>query len=119
MLLTLMQSRHAVLMGARPDKQPGRFKREANRAGSTLFVAPDQVEGTLARGFEYYDSLDTPFARAVFMMFLVSEVNPFVYGNGRIARIMINEELVGAGQRRTILPHASHHHYLTYLNAQA
>ena len=43
MLLTLMQSRHALLMSARPDKQPGRFKREANRAGSTLFVAPNQV----------------------------------------------------------------------------
>jgi hypothetical protein len=44
-------------MGARPDKQPWRFKREANRAGSTLFVGPDQVEGALARGFEYYNSL--------------------------------------------------------------
>ena len=65
MLLSLMQSRHALLMSARPDKQPGHFKTEANRAGSTLFVAPDQVEGTLARGFEYYDSLDTPFAREV------------------------------------------------------
>ena len=28
------------------------------------------------------------------MMFLVSEVHPFVDGNGRIARIMMNAELV-------------------------
>lgn len=117
MLLALMQSRHAVLMGARPDKQPGRFKREANRAGSTLFVAPDQVEGTLARGFEYYQSLDTPFARAVFMMFLVSEVHPFVDGNGRIARIMMNAELVAAGEERIIIPTVYRNNYLTALKA--
>lgn len=117
MLLTLMQSRHALLMSARPDKHPGRFKREANRAGSTLFVAPDQVEGTLARGFEYYDSLDTPFARAVFMMFLVSEVHPFVDGNGRIARIMMNAELVAAGEERIIVPTVYRSNYLTALKA--
>lgn len=116
-LLALMQSRHAVLMGARPDKQPGRFKREANRAGSTLFVAPDQVEGTLACGFEYYQSLDTPFARAVFMMFLVSEVHPFVDGNGRIARIMMNAELVAAGEERIIIPTVYRNNYLTALKA--
>jgi len=117
MLVALMQSRHAQLMGARPDKQPGRFKREANRAGSTLFVAPDQVEGTLARGFEYYQSLDTPFARAVFMMFLVSEVHPFVDGNGRIARIMMNAELVAAGEERIIIPTVYRNNYLTALKA--
>lgn len=116
-LLALMQSRHAVLMGARPDKQPGRFKREANRAGSTQFVAPDQVEGTLACGFEYYQSLDTPFARAVFMMFLVSEVHPFVDGNGRIARIMMNAELVAAGEERIIIPTVYRNNYLTALKA--
>ncbi len=117
MLLSLMQSRHALLMSARPDKQPGRFKSEANRAGSTLFVAPDQVEGTLARGFEYYDSLETPFARAVFMMFLVSEVHPFVDGNGRIARIMMNAELVTAGEERIIIPTVYRSNYLTALKA--
>lgn len=117
MLIALMQSRHALLMNARPDKQPGRFKREANRAGSTLFVAPNQVEGTLARGFEYYDSLDTPFARAVFMMFLVSEVHPFVDGNGRIARIMMNAELVAAGEERIIIPTVYRSNYLTALKA--
>ncbi len=117
MLLALMQSRHALLMGERPDKQPGHFKREANRAGSTLFVAPDQVEGTLARGFEYYQSLDTPFARAVFMMFLVSEVHPFVDGNGRIARIMMNAELVAAGEERIIIPTVYRNNYLTALKA--
>ena len=44
------------------------------------------------------NSLDTPFARAVFIMFLVSEVHPFVDGNGRIAPIMKRAELVAAGE---------------------
>jgi hypothetical protein len=36
----LLQSRHATLMGGRPDKLPGRFKERPNRAGATEFVAP-------------------------------------------------------------------------------
>jgi hypothetical protein len=119
MLLSLLQQRHALLMSARSDKQPGRFKTEANRAGSTLFVAPDQVKGTLARGFEYYNALESPFARAVFIMFLVSEVHPFVDGNGRIARIMMNAELVTAGEERVIIPTVYRSNYLSALKAMS
>ncbi len=118
-LSTLLRNRHAQLMAARPDKSPGRFKTEANRAGQTVFVAPDQVEGTLARGFDYYRSLDTPFARAVFMMFLVSEVHPFADGNGRIARIMMNAELVSAGEERIIIPTVFRGNYLSALKAMS
>lgn len=117
MLLDLMQSRHATLMSARPEKRPGRLKTKSNRAGQTLFVAPDQVEGTLAQGFDYYQSLETPFARAMFMMFLISEVHPFVDGNGRIARIMMNAELVSAGEERIIIPTVFRGNYLTALKA--
>ena len=39
-------------------------------------------------------SLDDPIARVIYMMFLVSEVYPYDDGNGRIARIMMNAELV-------------------------
>jgi hypothetical protein len=116
-LLTLLRNRHALLMAARPDKRPGQFKIEGNRAGQTFFVAPDQVEGTLERGFEYYRNLDTPFARAVFMMFLVSEVHPFADGNGRIARIMMNAELVSAGEERIIIPTVFRGNYLAALKA--
>lgn len=117
MLLELLQSRHATLMSARPDKRPGFLKMDANRAGQTLFVAPDLVEGTLAQGFGYYQSLDTPFARAVFMMFLISEVHPFVDGNGRIARIMMNAELVKSGEERIIIPTVFRGNYLSALKA--
>jgi hypothetical protein len=39
-------------MGGRPDKQPGLFKDAANRAGSSLFVLPGLVAGTLRAGWE-------------------------------------------------------------------
>ena len=116
-LVTLLRNRHALLMAARPDKRPGQFKTESNRAGQTVFVAPEQVEGTLSRGFEYYRNLETPFARAAFMMFLVSEVHPFADGNGRIARIMMNAELVSAGEERIIIPTVFRGNYLSALKA--
>jgi Fic family protein len=37
-------------------------------------------------------------------MFAVSEVHPFDDGNGRIARIMMNAELVNSGQAKIIIP---------------
>jgi len=116
-LSDLLKSRHAALMAARPDKAPGIFKREANRAGRTVFVDPAHVEGTLARGFDLYPGLETPFARAVYMMFLVSEVHPFADGNGRIARIMMNAEFVAAGEERIVIPRIFRSNYLSALKA--
>ena len=66
----------AHVMEGRPDTRPGAFKQEANQAGPTVFVAPDLVTGTLAQGFGLCRSLETPFQRAVFMMFLIAEVHP-------------------------------------------
>lgn len=113
----LLKQRHATIMGARPDKSPGQYKSDPNRAGSTMFVAPDLVRGTLERGFDVYRSLETPFQRAVFMMFLVAEVHPFADGNGRLARIMMNAELVAAGEQRVIIPTIYRANYLSALKA--
>jgi Fic family protein len=116
-LLDLLSDRHAILMGGRPDVHPGRFKTRANRAGSTEFVAPDLVEGTLRAGFEASAGLLDPFARAVFLMFLISEVHPFADGNGRTARIFMNAELVSAGQVRLVVPTVYRLNYLSALKA--
>ena len=51
------------------------------------------------------------------MMFLVSEVHPFVDGNGRVARIMMNAEIVAAGERRIIVPTIFRSNYLSGLKA--
>jgi len=51
-LIALLKSRHSGILEGRSDKGPGRFKADPNRAGSTAFVAPELVEGTLAKGFD-------------------------------------------------------------------
>jgi hypothetical protein len=104
-------------MEARPDKTPGGYKSKSNQAGSTVFVDPGLVNGTLEKGFEFYRALEEPFQKAVFMMILVSEVHPFADGNGRVARIMMNAELVAKGQERLIVPTAYRTDYLGALKA--
>jgi len=103
-LLDLLQNRHRVLMREREDCNPDQFKDKNNQAGNTLFVDHRLVRGTLMQGFKYYAALKEPMARAIFMMFMISEVHPFVDGNGRIARIMMNAELFRGGQSRIIVP---------------
>jgi hypothetical protein len=44
--------------------------------------------------FDFYQTLALPFVCAAYIMFLISEVHPFLDGNGRMARVMMNEELV-------------------------
>ena len=43
---------------------------------------------------------------------MVSEIHPFLDGNGRIARIMMNAELVKANQTRIIIPTVYRDDYL-------
>lgn len=113
----LLKARHASIMAGRPGERPGGFKDRPNKAGSTSFVHPDEVKGTLRRGFEIYRRLDQPLDRASFMMFLVSEVHPFRDGNGRTARIMMNAELAAAGEARIIIPIIFRSNYLEGLKA--
>jgi len=115
--LELLKRRHSAFMEFRPDKNPGEFKKKANVAGATHFVAPDLVVGTLKKGFEIYQGLEEPFHKAVYMMFLVSEVHPFTDGNGRAARIMMNSELVAAKEQKIIIPTIYRSNYLSALKA--
>lgn len=103
-LITLLRERHAILLGARTSKNPGEFKDKNNRAGNTEFVDWQLVAGTLKKGFEWYSLLQHPFAKATYMMFLISEVHPFLDGNGRIARVMMNAELSSRGLAKIIIP---------------
>lgn len=55
--------------------------------------------------------------RAIFMMFLVSEVHPFEDGNGRVARIMMNSELMAQGEQRMVIPTVFRNDYISALKA--
>jgi len=110
--LTILKYRHRLLLNARLSKNPGEFKHKNNRAGETFFVDFELVKGTLVKSFDFYKVLSDPFAKAAYIMFVVSEVHPFLDGNGRIARVMMNAELVKAGQTRIIIPTVYRDDYL-------
>ena len=112
--LDLLQARHTTLMGGRPANA-GAFKTLPNKAGMTLLVDPALVEGTLREGWRRLTDLDTAWERAVYTMFLVAEVHPFIDGNGRIARVMMNAELVASQQSKIIVPTGFRSDYLSAL----
>ena len=103
-LFHILSYRHKILLSAREYKRPGQFKDKNNFAGSTAFVDFNLVKGTLVRSFDFYQALQHPFSKAAYMMFILSEVHPFLDGNGRIARVMMNAELVKGGQSKIIIP---------------
>ena len=102
-LLAILQRRHAQFMRARPVQRPGQWQEHADQAGLISFVDTSPVRGTLHECFKLCRSLNESFARALFMIFMISEVHPFDDGNGRLARLMMNAELVSAGQYRIII----------------
>tara|TARA_R110002020_G_scaffold475949_1_gene714840 strand:+ start:17690 stop:19171 length:1482 start_codon:yes stop_codon:yes gene_type:complete len=111
-LLDILQYRHEILLNARTDKNPGKFKNKNNQAGNTSFVAMELVRGTLLQSFDFYNALVHPFAKAAYIMFVVSEVHPFLDGNGRMARVMMNAELSCAGHTKIIIPTVYREDYL-------
>ncbi len=113
--IEMLRSRHRVILGGRPDKRPGEFKRYLNQAGNTVFVNPDLVEGTLRRGYDILQTLTTPTQRGTFVAFVVAEIHPFDDGNGRLARAVMNAEYVAGDEQRAIIPTISRNDYLRAL----
>jgi hypothetical protein len=114
-LLEILRYRHSILLSARNDKNPGEFKDRNNYAGQTSFVDMELVKGTLIKSFEFYDALIHPFARATYMMFAISEIHPFLDGNGRLARVMMNAELVNQNLSKILIPTVYREDYILTL----
>lgn len=110
--LDILQYRHAILLSSRENKLPGKFKTMDNRVGNTFFVSKELVRGTLIKSFDFYRVLEQPFAKALYIAFVVSEVHPFLDGNGRLSRIMLNAELSSKNQVKIIIPTVYREDYL-------
>lgn len=110
-----LMERHRDLMQARPEVSPGELKVQPNRAGNTRFVSPRLVRGTLEQGARRLAELEPGLPRALYAMFLISEVHPFNDGNGRLARLVMNAELSAAQQCRIIVPTLFRETYLDNL----
>jgi hypothetical protein len=102
-------------MRQRPEGMPGQFKTQTNRAGNTLFVAPRLVRGTLIEASKILPTVPVGLARALFAMFMVSEIHPFTDGNGRLARLVMNAELSVVNRCRIIVPTLYREEYLDCL----
>lgn len=114
-VLKQLMERHADQMKERPEVGPGEFKTVPNQAGNTKFVAPRLVRGTLVEGSKILPTVPAGTARALFAMFLVSEVHPFNDGNGRLARLVMNAELSVVSGCRIIIPTLLREEYLDCL----
>jgi hypothetical protein len=112
-----LRSVNALVMQKRLDKKPGEWKDKPNQAGSTFFVVPELVPGTLREGFSRIEALAHPLARAVMTMFVVTEVHPFIDGNGRTARLAMNCMLSAQKLSRIIIPTVYREDYLLPLKA--
>jgi len=115
--LLWLRSVNALVMQSRLDKRPGEWKDKPNQAGSTLFVLPELVPGTLREGFVRINALAHPLAQAIMAMFVVTEVHPFTDGNGRTARLVMNCMLSAQKLSRIIIPTVYREDYLLPLKA--
>lgn len=114
-MLEQLRARHAEIMQARPEIEPGEFKDRMNYAGNTAFVAPERVRGTLVEGAKRLSDVAPGMSRALLATFLVAEVHPFLDGNGRLARLVMNAELSAAGECRIIVPTLAREEYMDCL----
>ncbi|WP_328807221.1 Fic family protein [Paraburkholderia elongata] len=113
----LLQERHRVMLERRPEVDPGHLKLEANYAGTTQFVQPSHVRGTLAEGSRLALTIPEGMARAIYYLFLIVEVHPFADGNGRLSRLVMNAELSRCGRSRITIPTLFHPQFVDCLRA--
>lgn len=113
--ITTLKDLHFEIMQQRPEKRPGKFKERINKAGSSIFVKPRELQGTLIKAFEIYKTLPTGLESAILMQFIISECHPFDDGNGRLSRIMMNRELHSADLHKIIVPTVHRDSYLNGL----
>ncbi len=113
----VLHDAHRRILSGRPEHHPGQFKTAPNRAGTTVFVMPELVRGTLREAHGLLESLPDGLPRAAYLMFVVSEVHPYSDGNGRVARALMNAALVAARQSRVIIPTGYRDDYIRALKA--
>ncbi len=114
-LIKHLRARHLEIMRGRPDKRPGEWKTKNNQVSTYQFVEPELIEGTLRKGLEQIEQLPAGFARALYIMLIISEVHPFVDGNGRVARVMMNAELSAIQAARIVIPSVYRNEYISGL----
>ena len=99
---------HAFLTAHRREMSPGQLKAFPNSVIVNPDVertAPGLVEGTLEHVYANAGpALARGAARAALVYYVIADVHPFVDGNGRLGRFLMNRELAAAGLAPVVTP---------------
>lgn len=93
---------HALATDGVANTFPGQFKMTSNEVYGSEYrrkARPHLVTGTIRHFFrEIYSRLPQGLPRGLVTMMAISDIHPFADGNGRIAQMYLNRELVWTGQ---------------------
>jgi Fic family protein len=110
-----MKLLHQMLIGGINDKIAGRFRSEGEyvRVGGHIAPPPEHIEQLLDELISAYKSeLETYFLERISRFHLEFErIHPFVDGNGRIGRVLINMQLAEYGFPPIIIRNKTKHDY--------
>jgi Fic family protein len=92
---------HQFLIGGIDDSIAGRFRERGEyvRIATHIAPAPELVEGLMASLLTYYDqNIEDDFITKVALFHLEFErIHPFCDGNGRMGRVLTNQQLANLG----------------------
>lgn len=98
---------HALVLKVIDDANAGRYRLEKVTISGASFSPPDalHVPDEMARLVEWYNSsaLTHPILRAAELHTRFVKIHPFIDGNGRTARLLLNLELIKSGYLPAII----------------
>lgn len=120
----LLLSLHGILLGGINDGIAGRFRHDKEwvRVGAHLGANPAFVPGMVRGLIDTYrqDAADVTRNIVKDIAYFHAEfetIHPFVDGNGRIGRLLINQQLMNAGYPPIIIPQKNKHtHYYAHFD---
>lgn len=111
--LDLILLLHRFLIGGIDDTIAGRLRRlgEFVRIADHIAPAPEHVQALLLEALRAYDEdLEHNFVEKIALFHLEFErIHPFCDGNGRIGRVLINQQLAGLGLPPIIIRNKNKH----------
>ena len=111
--LSLILLLHRFLIGGIDDTIAGRLRQagEFVRIADYIAPAPEGVEVLLLEALRAYnESIEHDFIKRIALFHLEFErIHPFCDGNGRIGRVLINQQLAGLGLPPIIIRNKSKH----------
>ena len=104
---------HRFLIGGIDDAIAGRLRRagEFVRIADHIAPAPEHVEALLLEALRAYnENVERDFIKRIALSHLEFErIHPFCDGNGRIGRVLINQQLAGLGLPPIIIRNKGKH----------